>query len=146
MAFRGTALLEEGLRLVPNHYLFARMLARVYVDQGAEAKALVVMESAGPHDSDDSEYSSLLALLYQRAGRPVDAIKAYERALALNPNDARTWLGFAISLEAAEQIGAAKNAYQRAKEAGLYAALARYADRQLARLMDGEPQPIVTPN
>lgn len=121
---------------MPNHYLFARLLARVYVDHGAEAKALVVMESAAPHGSDDSEFSSLLALLYQRASRHAEAIKTYERALALNPGDARTWLGFAISLEAAGQFGAAKNAYVRAKEAGLAAALARYADQRLAQLQD----------
>lgn len=129
-------LLEEGLRELPNQYLFARLLARVYVDRGAEAKALAVMESAAPAGSDDAEFSSLLGVLYQRAGRHTDAVQAYERALALRPSDARTWLGFAISLEAIEQLSAAKNAYQRATQSGLDAALARYAEQRLAALRD----------
>lgn len=129
-------LLEEGLRHVSNNYLFARMLARVYVDHGAEGKALAVMESAAPQGSDDGEFSALLGLLYQRAGRHADAIKAYERAVSLQPNEARTWLGFAISLEGIEQWGAAKNAYRRAQQGDLPPSLARYAEQRLAALKD----------
>lgn len=129
-------LLEEGLRQVQNHYLFARMLARVYVDHGAEGKALAVMESAIPSGSDDAEFSALLGLLYQRAGRHADAVKAYERAVALQPKDGRTWLGFAISLEATEQWGAAKKAYRQAQTSDLPPSLARYAEQRLAALRD----------
>lgn len=130
------SLLEEGLRQVSNHYLFARMLARVYVDHGAEAKALAVMESALPAGSDDAEFSALLGLLYQRANRHQDAIRAYERAITLRPNDGRTWLGFAISLEGTEQWSAAKNAYRRAQENELTPSLARYAEQRIAALKD----------
>ena len=64
-------------------------------------------------------------------------MKAYERALALRPNDARTWLGFAISLEATEQWSAAKNAYLRAKQSeGLTPTLLEYADSRLEALKD----------
>jgi MSHA biogenesis protein MshN len=111
------------------------MLARVYIDHGAEAKALAVMESVGPEGSDDAEFSSLLALLYQRAGRHADAVKIYERSIQLRPNDARTWLGYAISFEGTERWDAARNAYQRAKESGgLTPRLMRYADQRLAAL------------
>lgn len=129
------SLLEEGLRQVPSHYPFARMLARVYIDHGAEAKALAVMESVAPEGSDDAEFSSLLALLYQRTGRHADAVKLYERSIQLRPNDARTWLGYAISLEGMQRWDAARNAYQRAKESGgLTPRLMRYADQRLAAL------------
>lgn len=131
------ALLEEGLRQVPSHYMFARLLARVYVDHGAEAKALAVMESAAPQGSDDPEFSALLGLLYQRAGRHADAVQVYKRALTLRPNDARTWLGFAISLEGTGQRDAARRAYQRAKETGgLTPTLVQYADQRLAALAE----------
>ena len=130
-------LLEEGLRQVPSHYPFARLLARVYVDHGAEAKALAVMESAAPAGSDDPEFSALLGVLYQRAGRHSDAVQVYKRALALRPQDARTWLGFAISLEGTEQWDAAKRAYARAKESGgLTPPLIRYAEQRLAALSE----------
>lgn len=129
------SLLEEGLRQLPSHYPFARLLARVYVDHGAEAKALAVMESAEPQGSDDPDFSSLLGLLYQRAGRYADAVKVYERSLQIRPDDARSWLGFAISLEGTEQWAAAKNAYQRAKDTGgLTPRLMQYADQRLAAL------------
>lgn len=130
------SLLEEGLRQVSNHYLFARMLARVYVDHGAEAKALAVMESAAPQGSDDAEFSALLGLLYQRANKHKDAVSAYERAVTLRPNDGRSWLGFAISLEGVEQWSAAKNAYRRAQQNELTPSLARYAEQRIAALRD----------
>lgn len=126
---------KEGLRQMPTHYPFARMLARVYVDRGAEAKALAVMESAGPQGSDDAEFSSLLGLLYQRAGRHAEAAKVYERSLELRPNDARTWLGFAISLEAMKRWEEARKAFLRAKEAGgLSPRLVQYTEQRLAAL------------
>jgi MSHA biogenesis protein MshN len=130
-------LLEEGLRQVPSHYPFARLLARVYVDHGSEAKALAVMESAAPTGSDDPDFSALLGVLYQRAGRHADAVQVYKRALALRPQDARTWLGFAISLEGTEQWDAAKRAYARAKESGgLTPPLIQYAEQRLAALSE----------
>lgn len=117
--------------------MFARLLARVYVDHGAEAKALAVMESAAPQGSDDPEFSALLGLLYQRAGRHADAVQVYKRALTLRPNDARTWLGFAISLEGSGQRDAARRAYQRAKESGgLTPTLLQYADQRVASLRE----------
>ena len=128
-------LLEEGLRQVPSHYPFARLLARVYVDHGSEAKALTVMESAVPAGSDDPDFSALLGVLYQRAGRHADAVQVYKRALTLRPQDARTWLGFAISLEGTEQWDSAKRAYARAKDSGgLTPPLAQYAEQRLAAL------------
>jgi MSHA biogenesis protein MshN len=130
-------LLEEGLRQVPSHYPFARLLARVYVDHGSEAKALAVMESAAPAGSDDPDFSALLGVLYQRAGRHADAVQVYKRALALRPQNARTWLGFAISLEGTEQWDAAKRAYARAKESGgLTPPLIQYAEQRLAALSE----------
>ena len=128
-------LLEEGLRQVPTHYPFARLLARVYVDHGSEAKALAVMESAAPAGSDDPDFSTLLGVLYQRAGRHTEAVQVYQRALTLRPQDARTWLGFAISLEGVEQWDAAQRAYERAKGSGeLTAPLTKYAEQRIAAL------------
>jgi len=119
---------------LPNQYVFARLLARAYLDQGAEAKALAVLESATPAESGDAEFSALLGLLYQRAGRHADAVKAYERALALDGRNGRTWLGFAISMEAVGRSDAARDAYRRAREAGLSEMLARYTQQRLAAL------------
>lgn len=116
-----------------KQYVLARLLARVYIDQGAEAKALAILEGASPEHSDDAEFSALLGLLYQRAGRHREAVEAYERALR-HGDDARLWLGLAISLEGAEQPAAAREAYGRARERGLDPLLARYAAQRLAAL------------
>jgi len=137
LALSARELLEKGVRQMPSHYPFARQLARVYVDHGSEAKALAVMESAAPAGSDDPDFSALLGVLYQRAGRHADAVQVYKRALALRPQDARTWLGFAISLEGTEQRDAAKRAYARAKESGgLTPTLIQYAEQRLAALSE----------
>lgn len=130
-------LLEDGLRLVPRHYVFAQLLARMHIDRGADAKAITVLETAAPHAANDADFNSLLAAIYQRAGRHDEAAKAYQRVLAQRNSDGRAWLGLAISLEAMQQWTGATDAYKRARESGgLTPALVRHADNRLAALKD----------
>jgi MSHA biogenesis protein MshN len=76
-----------------------------------------------------------MATLYQRAGRHPEAVEAYSRAVRLNPQQGRWWLGLAISLEAAQNHGAAADAYQRAVQSGgLDSASRQYAQQRLVLL------------
>ncbi len=143
------ALLEQGLNLTPGHYPYAQLLARVYVDHGSEKKALELLEksrAAALADADGSregggraasgtaaEYFAFLATLYQRAGRHDEAVKSFNEAVKLRPQEGRWWLGAAISLEAAEQWKAAGEAYQRAAASGnLDKQLLQYSQQRLA--------------
>jgi len=112
-------LLEQGIDTVPAHYPFAQLLARVYVEHGADQKALAVMEGSQRAGVENPDYLAFLAALYQRVGKHAEAIKAYNGALTLNPQEGRWWLGMGISLEAAQDWNTAGSAYQRAIESGV---------------------------
>lgn len=126
-------LLEQGIEKVPTHYPFAQLLARVYVEHGADQKALAVMQGSRRAAADNPEYVAFLATLYQRAGMHAEAVKTYNEAVTLNPQEGRSWLGLGISLEAVQDRSAAGAAYQRAIGSGtLDDNLLRYARQRLA--------------
>ena len=143
------SLLEQGITQHPQHYPFAQLLARSYIDHGQDLKALDLLEKsreAAGADADDSrdgggrvasgtvaEYFAFLATLYQRTGRHGEAVKSFNEAVKLRPQEGRWWLGLAISLEATEQWKASSEAYQRAAASGsLDKQLLQYSQQRLA--------------
>ncbi len=112
-------LLEQGIGTVPAHYPFAQLLARIYVEHGADQKALAVMEASQREGAENPEYLAFLAALYQRVGKHAEAIKAYNGALTLAPQEGRWWVGMGISLEAVQDWNTAGSAYRRAIESGV---------------------------
>src|SRR3989344_841115 len=126
-------LLEQGVAKLPAYYPFAQLLARIYVEHGADQKALTVMEASRRAGAENPDYVAFLAALYQRAGKHAEAVKTYSEAVTLNPQEGRWWLGMGISLEAGQDWNAAAAAYQRAIESGLLEDnLLKYARQRLA--------------
>jgi MSHA biogenesis protein MshN len=127
-------LLTQGMQLAPRQTIFPRLLARILLEQGMEAQAIATLEGARGAVGADADYLSLLAALYQRAGRHTEAATTYRETIALRTQDARAWLGLGISLEATQHADAA-SAYTRALQlGGLDANLMRYASQRLAAL------------
>ena len=125
-------MLEQGIDKVPAYYPFAQLLARVYVEHGADQKALTVMEQSRRAAAGNPDYTAFLAALYQRAGKHADAVKTYNEAVALSPQEGRWWLGMGISLEAMQDWDTAAAAYQRAVDSGvLDDNLLKYARQRL---------------
>ncbi len=136
-------LLEEGRKLFPEDYRFAQLLARLHVQRGADAKGLALLEQVQDAAQKDADFLGLLATLYQRAGRHVDAIRAYSRALILKPDQGQWWLALGISFEAEDSSGAAYNAYLRALGVrALDPNLAKYAQQRLAVLRPKVATPV----
>ena len=130
-------LLEDGIDKVPAHYPFAQLLARVYVEHGADQKALTVMEQSRGAAAGNPDYVAFQAALYQRVGKHAEAVKTYNEAIALNPQEGRSWLGLGISLEAVQDWNAAGAAYQRAIGSGtLDDKLLKYARQRLAAVQN----------
>lgn len=128
-------LLAQGLKLAPTRLSFAQLLARAHLEQGDEARAIATLEGARSAATGNADYLSFLAALYQRAGRHADAVSAYRDAVDARAQDARSWLGLGISLEATQDVNAASQAYARALQLGtLDARLAQYAQQRLALL------------
>jgi MSHA biogenesis protein MshN len=128
-------LLEEGRRLVPGHYRFAQLLARLYVQRGVDEKGLALLEQVQDDAQEDAGFLGLLAVLYQRAGRHQEAIENYTRAVILDPGQSQWWVALGISLEAEQRWGAAYSAYFRALGGQqLERNLVRYTKQRLALL------------
>ncbi len=106
--------LLTGRRLVPQHYRFSYLLARLYADRGARREALELLEEVRPRAGLDAEFIAFLAALYQQLGRHADAATAYSQALTIEPSAVHSWLGLAISLDAGGNWNGAYQAYQRA--------------------------------
>ena len=128
-------LLEEGMAVAPGYPAFALMLARVQVEQGQEAEALVMLEQASSRTHGDVDISAFIATLHQRAGRHAEAAQRFQQVLAARPLEGRWWVGLAISLEAQQNWQAARGAYARAMNGtSLTAELMRYTQQRMTAL------------
>ena len=129
-------ILGQGISAEPAYYPFAQLSARLYVDHGADAKAVAVLVAARMYGQKDPDFLGFLATLYQRTGQYQLAVNTYRNALDLR-QDGKWWLGLGISLEAQKAWPEAQDAYTRAKESGdLTPALGNYADQRLTYLKD----------
>jgi MSHA biogenesis protein MshN len=127
-------MLQEGVAVNPTHAPFALALARIHVEQRNYAAALQVMDNAGPA-AESAEFQGLRAVVLQRMGQHQAAVAAYQQALRGGPQNAATWMGLGISLEALGHRPEALQAYKRALGAGALAAEVRdYAEARIKAL------------
>ena len=106
-------ILAEGIALDPSYAPFTSRLARLYIEQGDETRALRLLERNRTLTTPDAAYLGLLGTLYQREEKPEEARDAFREALGLQPDEGRWWMGLGISLEALRDWPAARDAYQR---------------------------------
>lgn len=109
------AVLRDGLDRAPAQPQLSYLLARIRVEAGDAAGALALLQG---NEALSAEGFALRAGLLVRQGRHAEALPSYEAALRRNPDNATTWLGLAVALEAQGQASAARQAYARAREAG----------------------------
>ncbi len=132
---QATALLTEGVRLLPQHSGFWMNLARLQVESGQGAAAVVTLEQGLPWASDDPQYHAFYAALLQRLDRHDEAIKHFLTALRSNPSMPNWLVGIGVSLQAVGKNADAVEAFQRAKDTGwLASGLAAFVDQRLTQL------------
>ncbi len=128
-------LLREGLGLAPRNARFAKLYARLLVEQNAVPTAIHILRSALPPMAQDPEYHALLAALYQRQGDHRAAAGLYRDLVKLRGDVAVWWVGLGVSLESLGKPAEARLAYAQAgRLPRLDAALRQYVKTRLRAL------------
>lgn len=113
-----SALLREGLELLPQQSAWAMALARIEVEKGQLPQAWETLQRTLPQAESNADYRGFAGALLQRLQKPKEAILHYQAAVRLKPAESRWWLGLGMALEADGRSAEAREAYQKAQAAG----------------------------
>lgn len=108
------SLLAKANFLSPAEQVFYQ--AKMLVSQQREDQAMDLLETHLADAEKDENYRALLAGLYQKNGKPLEAANHYRRLLTVFGDKPAYWLGFALSQDALNQPQAALQAYQRVNQ------------------------------
>lgn len=111
-------LLRDGLGGQPAQIGWAMSLARLQVDRGELDGAWHTLEHSLPAAGNSPDYLGFSANVLQRLGRHDEAAGLYRKAAQLAPADGRWWLGLGWCLDAQGSASEAREAFQRARQAG----------------------------
>lgn len=127
--------LQDGFALAPAQIGFAMALARLQVDRGDAAQAAATLRKGLDYAQGSPDYIAFFAALLQRQGRHEEAIEQFQAALRLKPASGVWWLGLGISLQAANRVADAQDAFRRARATdNLSPELAAFADQRIRQL------------
>lgn len=130
-------LLREGIKIAPDYSLFAKLYARVLLEQNNPQLAIQILEKSATAADVEPDYHALLAATYQRVKNYNKAVAIYLQLVKINPSIGVWWLGLAISLEKSGKEKEALDAYQRAQKSGnLSTALIKFAHNRISALND----------
>ncbi|MFC5302122.1 tetratricopeptide repeat protein [Azospira restricta] len=100
----------------PSRVAAAKRLARLHAETRDWAAAWRVLERSLAHAGRDAEYQGFAGTVLRQLKRPTDAAAAYRRAVTLQPDDGRWWLGLALALDDAGRKTEARQAFAAAGE------------------------------
>jgi len=130
-------LLSEGVKITPEYPLFAKLYARVLLEQNNPKLAIKVLERGSANMAQEPDYYALLAATYQRVKNHKKAIEIYLQLVKINSAASVWWLGLAISLEKSGKNKEALEAYQRAQKTGnLKAGLITFTNNRVSALKE----------
>ncbi|ODS23102.1 hypothetical protein AB835_10615 [Candidatus Endobugula sertula] len=92
-------------------YQFAEKAARVMMARGDNQGALDMLAAYRPEFSKNKAYYTLLASLYNKVGHFKQSVYWYRQLLSVSHDDARLWLGLAVSLDALNDVDHALKAF-----------------------------------
>ena len=97
-------ILDEGIVRLPKEFFYLGMKINFLLDNGQEQEAIEYLQTAIERDPANGQYHNVMGNVYTILGKRVEAMKSYEQALALEPENAIFWTskGEAIYSEAQE--------------------------------------------
>lgn len=130
--------LEQSLPLLPDHTSLRLLQARILVDRGQTAEAVLKLEQLLVDNPAQADAMRLLAGVLQQQGEAERAAPWYRKLTTLPSAVATDWLGLAISMDGRDfRIAAA--AYRRVLASSQASQPVRqYAQQRLAALLPGE--------
>lgn len=96
-------------------YQFAEKAARIMMARGDSQGALNMLSAYRPEFLENKSYYTLLASLHHKTGDFQRAIYWYRQLLSVDHEDARLWLGLAVSLDALNNVDDALQAFDYAR-------------------------------
>lgn len=130
-------LLNEGVKVVPEYSLFAKLYARVLLEQNNPKLAIKILKQGSTSMDIEPDYYALLAATYQRVKNHKKAVEIYLQLVKIRPAAGVWWLGLAISLEKSGKAKEALEAYQRAQQTGnLKAGLVKFTNNRVSALTE----------
>lgn len=132
-------LLSEGVKIAPEYSLFAKLYARVLLEQSNPKLAIQILKqgSVSVPMNIEPDYYALLAATYQRVNDHQNAVNIYLQLVKIRPAAGIWWLGLGISLEKSGKNKEALEAYQRAQKTGnLKAGLIKFTNNRVSALSE----------
>jgi MSHA biogenesis protein MshN len=116
----------------PSRVAAAKRLARLHAEARDWPAAWRVLERSASFAVKDAEYQGFIGTALRQLQRAPEAAAAYRRAIALQPDDGRWWVGLGLALEQNGQKLEARQAFAaaRERESSLPPALRKLAERR----------------
>ncbi|WP_153913847.1 tetratricopeptide repeat protein [Shewanella sp. TC10] len=132
---RAEQILAQGVAQFPEEFELAILKAKVENASFSPMKALTTLEGV----SDESDWKRdkwiLQSDIAQKNGRFELAESAYRSLIAIEPSQARWWMGLAYALDSQQQYSQAADAYQKALSyRGLSTGAMTYIEQRLIQL------------
>src|SRR5882762_2868092 len=116
---RADALSALAIEKGPNHPGALALRGQILDMKGDSQAGMTLLERGCQLDPDNAEAQFYLGTIYDRAKRPGDAAKHFQKAVGIDPHNPRAWDYLALSLGPLGEVGRAEQAYRKALEANV---------------------------
>lgn len=130
------SVLVSGLARDPENIKLIEFQANMLANENNINQALIILQQHSPDINEHPDYYALMALLYQRHGEFIFAADIYSQLVKKYPDNAVWWVGLGTSLESADKLKAAREAYAYALriDGGLDANTRAYVEEKMKQL------------
>jgi tetratricopeptide (TPR) repeat protein len=111
---RADMLSSIAIQKGPSNSIALAVAGQILYMKGQTQQGLDMLAEACRLDPEDAESQIEIGSIYDRIKRPADAVKHFQKAVDLNPRDARAMDYLALSLEPLGEINRAEAVYKRA--------------------------------
>lgn len=129
-------ILEEGLRIDHDNSKLLVHQAAILIEEKNAEKALSLLLKVKKEEQHDADYKAALAMAYHDLKLYDLAKKNYSSLVRKDMNNAKWWLGLAITMDAQGETAGALRSFKKVKElGGTNASVLRYVQERINNLV-----------